>query len=694
MNSIESLPGLKKLWAETKGSTEICIAVLDGPVDKSHICFNTAQLKQIDFMALGNAGIDPASQHGTHVASIIFGQHNTNVKGVAPGCRGISIPIYSSKNGGSLSCLQLDLARAINQAIDQGAHIINISGGELSASGVADPILEKAIRRCHENNILLIAAAGNDGCRCLHVPASVSSVLAVGAMGHDGTALDFSNWGEIYQKQGILALGENILGAVSATREKVIQKSGTSFATPIVSGVAALLLSLQLEYKQEFDPLKIRQILLESADACGPLINIKPDTNCEKMLAGRLNISTACKLLRASVDKDDINNKAKYTKVESASLKRVEVVPQDLIQSNLASNSSIQTNLFTKTNQSEKRSYVMSENPYIPQEATDAAEINDVVSNEADTNNSGVQAAELTSSQDTEIELPVSTTSTIEASEVTASDCSCQQGEAAPGIAYVLGQLGYDFGTESKRDSFLQLAGTDVHNPSELLKYLKNDPASAANIYWTLSLDATVVYAIQPYGPFAANVYTRLQEFLDEQINQGVERVSIPGYVKGSVRLLNGQQVPILYPDLRGMYSWSTEHLIKAICGESPKEAKALALHAKKVDGVQNFLERVYYEVRNLGVSPQERAMNYAATNAFQIEDVYNKAIENDMKLDSIEVERSPICRPGSDCWDVKLGFFNPSKRHEQARHVHRFTIDVSEVIPVTVGKPRHWDVY
>jgi hypothetical protein len=40
------------------------------------------------------------------------------------------------------------------------------------------------------------------------------------------------------------------------------------------------------------------------------------------------------------------------------------------------------------------------------------------------------------------------------------------------------------------------------------------------------------------------------------------------------------------------------------------------------------------------------------------------------------------------------LTFFNPSRRLEQARRVYRFTVDVSDVIPVTVGKVRHWDVY
>jgi hypothetical protein len=64
------------------------------------------------------------------------------------------------------------------------------------------------------------------------------------------------------------------------------------------------------------------------------------------------------------------------------------------------------------------------------------------------------------------------------------------------------------------------------------------------------------------------------------------------------------------------------------------------------------------------------------------------------MALDTIEVERSPICRQDSDCWDVKLIFFNPEKQFEVARKVFRFTVDVSDVVPVLVGDVRQWSMH
>jgi len=663
LNLSVSAAGLRELWQETQGDPRICIAVLDGAVDVSHPCFSGVDLTHIQNIVSVQAGDDYASQHGTHVASVIFAQHGSPVQGIAPQCRGLIIPIFSTATGQSLSCSQLDLARAINLAVEKGAHIINISGGELAASGVADSILSQAIANCAKSGVLIVAATGNDGCQCLHIPAAEPTVLAVGAMDSEGMPLEFSNWGDAYQKQGVLAPGQNIVGA--APGGGVVTKSGTSFATPIVTGVAALLLSLQLKQGKEPDPKAIQAAILETEDSCDPI----KMSDCRKLLAGRLNI------------------KAAHSKVAATSSSNI--VGQEIIG---------KTNEIYPSVSGLARASISNHKSNIKQEKSKMTENEIINSPEISVpSEQGVLAAEYPI-RPNEIATPVAPEDvSVSPSEIIAAGCGCGgDTQAAPsdGLGYVLGQLGYDFGTEANQDSFTQLAGTPLHDPQALLRFLDDQPAAVANVTWTLSLDATVVYAIQPYGPFANLVYDRLKEYLNDQLCNGVERVSIPGVIQGSVRLLNGQQVPILYPDIRGMYAWSTDALILACCGESPKEEKAAAKHSHKVDGVRNFLDRVYYEVRNLGTTAQERAMNYAATNAYQVSDVYNNAIEQDMKLDNMEVERSPICRPGSDCWDVKLVFFNPAKRTEQARHVHRFTVDVSTVIPVTVGKVRHWDIY
>lgn len=251
---------LQQLWALTKGDSQICIAILDGLVDQSHPCFAGANLTRLPTLVQGEATANGAmSLHGTHVASIIFGQPNSSVEGIAPNCQGIIIPVFPD-SGRKLS--QLDLSRAIEQAVNAGAHIINISGGQLTDFGETESWLEKAVQLCNEKNVLIVAATGNDGCECLHVPASIPTVLAVGAMDEQGKPIDFSNWGT----QGILAPGKDILGAKPGGGTE--RFSGTSFATPIVSGVAALLLSLQVQRGEKPDPHQVRIALLETAIPC------------------------------------------------------------------------------------------------------------------------------------------------------------------------------------------------------------------------------------------------------------------------------------------------------------------------------------------------------------------------------------------------------------------------------------------
>ena len=634
--------GLRALWDLTTGDPRIRVAILDGPVDAQHPCFSRASLIQLNTLVRAGAGNDAASRHGTHVASILFGQHGTAVSGVAPGCTGLIAPIYSPSGGDVLICSQLDLARAVNQAAAAGAHIINISGGEPVTHGSAAPILFDAIRRCQERGILIVAATGNEGCRCLHVPAALPSVLAVGAMNGQGGPLDFSNWGDAYRAQGVLAPGESIPGAIPGGGLAV--GTGTSFAAPIVTGIAALLMSVMIERGQRPDATQVRDAILNSADPCPG-----GSSDCRRFLAGKLNVISALKRLGIS-----LHRQSYVPAVRAASYKTQNISNYHQIR-----------DIMSDTNSSQTLTASAPPETNIETATPGACEISSA-SQRVVTPQAGVQA----------------------------SGCGCGGKPDAPQIAYALGQVGYDFGLEARRDSFLQTSQKNVLDPMEMLNYLQENPSAAGSLVWTLSLDTTPIYAILPSGPFAATGYERLRELLRSQLAEGAERVSIPGLIRGSMTLMSGQTVPVLIPEIRGMYSWTTGMLVKAILGAPPEANKEAKAYGDKASGIQNFLERIYYELRNLGATSQERAINYAATNAFQLIFVYGDAIKSDLKLDTIEVERSPICRPGADCWDVKLVFFHPARRMEQARRVYRFTVDVSDVVPVTVGKVRSWDVY
>lgn len=610
------LPGLSALRAETSGDPRICIAVLDGPVDLAHSCFAGAELTPVDTLIPHCATEGGATQHGTHVASLLFGQPGSPLRGIAPRCRGVLLPIYGDLPGGGVrAAMQLDLARAILKAIDLGATIINVSGGELVASAEADPYLTNAVRLCRESGILLVAAAGNDACECLHLPAALDGTLVVGSMDLDGQPLDASNWASAYASRGVLAPGRRIPGA-QGPGGGIVHRNGTSFSAALVSGIAALLMSAQLLRGENADARAVYDAILAGAAPCNP------NDDCRRLFRGRLDIpKTRTILLKGGT-------------------------------------------------------ITMNE----PEQNTGAAEMPPF----------GATAAPDLGITPSAIAENHPATSGVLPSCGGKEDCSCKEkgscsgGGNKPPIAYALGRIGYDFGSEARRDSFVQAGLRNPYNPQDLLVYLEANPWAAQDVIFTLEQDSTPIYAVQGGGAFAAHVYERLREFLSDHLGGDAETVSLPSYVGGTATLANGQTLPILWPDPRGMYSWNRAALLQSVGAENESQGSAIG----------NFLDRVSYDLRNLGIDPRERALNFAATNAFQVARVYESAIRDSLELDTISVERSPICRPRSDCWDVSLVFFDPNQRLTRSRRIYRFTVDVSDIIPVTIGGVRHWDVY
>ncbi len=67
------------------------------------------------------------------------------------------------------------ISPASSLAVEAGTHVINVSGGQRIPTSEAQDLLARAIRHARDRNVLIVAAAGNDGCACLHVPAAVAS---------------------------------------------------------------------------------------------------------------------------------------------------------------------------------------------------------------------------------------------------------------------------------------------------------------------------------------------------------------------------------------------------------------------------------------------------------------------------------------------------------------------------------------
>ena len=700
------IEGLTELWSATRGDEAIRVAVLDGPVDLSHPAFAGAKLDLINTLSSDAPARGTAGLHGTHVASVLFGQHDGPVKGIAPNCHGIIIPVFEDAPGGAIApCSQVDLARAISDAIDAEAHIISVSAGQFSKSAEAHPLLAHAVTAGAERGALIVAAAGNDGCACLHVPGALPSVLAVGAMNAKGEPLDFSNWGERYRDQGVLALGENVPGA--RLGGGVVRYSGTSVATPVVSGVAALLLSWQLANGRRPDPRDVRRAILASALGC----EHRRVPDCDRLLMGRLNITGSLKILRGGgrvVAKQSEGRQPARTPVFEGAVSAY-LPPRDEARGVRAA----------------ALDHVGPADEPVDDAPEDGEE--EAPPDETEAPQDETSAATQGARPETRTRAPVEPArrpgpaprpaapagdgGSVQPARATGpgysaylypSACAC--GGGAPlQLVYALGQLYYDFGTDARRDSLGQAMGVvlgaegNPDNPFDLIEYLEKKPWDSAAVIWTLNDETTPVYAIQAEGPYAHDIYACLRQCFKEQLKEGVERVSVPGFLgPGKVRLYTGQEIPVIYPELRGMYSWTSKALVDAVCGAEPPASASEAKkkqYADKADELRSFLDRVYYDIRNQGLDPRDRAINYSATNAFNIERVFERAMKESLALDTIEVERSPICRMDSDCWDVKLVFFNPEKLFEVARRVFRFTVDVSDVVPVLVGSVRQWTI-
>jgi hypothetical protein len=100
---------------------------------------------------------------------------------------------------------------------------------------------------------------------------------------------------------------------------------------------------------------------------------------------------------------------------------------------------------------------------------------------------------------------------------------------------------------------------------------------------------------------------------------------------------MSSEVVPVIIPEVRGMYSWSDDALLRAVIQPNTPEDKAEELKNR----IREVLDRIYYDYRNLGVTPKERALNYAATDAFQVSIAISQATLSDRAIETIDVGSS-----------------------------------------------------
>ncbi|MEI6404015.1 MAG: S8 family serine peptidase, partial [Actinomycetota bacterium] len=212
--------------------------------------------------------------HGTHVAGIIAaGLNGVGVVGVAPGAKVMAVKASVSPSGGIPSSAALG---AVQYAVDNGADIINMSfGTAVGTTRSAAAVLEMAVQYAVDRGVLVVAAAGNSGADISSsyvFPAAFSlfypGVIAVGSTTNTDERSSFSNYGT---PVNLYAPGSYLMSTIGTGGYGY--KSGTSMATPMVAGGAAVVLS----HDPTLTPAALRTTLVGSARALGwgaPMLDV------------------------------------------------------------------------------------------------------------------------------------------------------------------------------------------------------------------------------------------------------------------------------------------------------------------------------------------------------------------------------------------------------------------------------------
>jgi subtilisin family serine protease len=213
----------------------------------------------------GNANVSgPEPLHGTHVAGIIAALDSLGVRGIA---RNVKIMALRTVPDGDER--DKDVANAIRYAADNGAHIINMSFGK--AYSPYKKLVDDAVKYADSKGVLMVHAAGNEGADVGSAASFPTPVyldgsgrarnwIEVGATswkGKDSLVAGFSNWGK--GVVDIFAPGDDIESTAPGGTYK--KESGTSMASPVVAGVAALIMS----YYPNLTAADVKRIVLESA---------------------------------------------------------------------------------------------------------------------------------------------------------------------------------------------------------------------------------------------------------------------------------------------------------------------------------------------------------------------------------------------------------------------------------------------
>lgn len=246
-------------WSLVKPGSKVTVAILDTGVDVNH-----PDLK--NRLVPGTNTVNPLKStrddvgHGTHVAGIAGAGINNGqgIAGVAgfPNIKIMPVKVFDGSGGGS----DISISDGIIWAADHGARVMNMSFGSYYQSDV----LNEAIDYAYKKGVVMVAAAGNWASQDISYPAAISKVMAVSATDKDNKLADFSSYGPMID---VCAPGDKIYSTFwdPYKGSTYSEMSGTSMASPMVAGLAALLLAKNPKLTND----EVRQIIEASATDLG-----------------------------------------------------------------------------------------------------------------------------------------------------------------------------------------------------------------------------------------------------------------------------------------------------------------------------------------------------------------------------------------------------------------------------------------
>ncbi len=287
--------------AFTRGRSDVRVAVLDTGVNLQHQELqgklapgaNFVNLTGLDTTGfIGNfLGADNVSEdevgHGTHVSGIVAAKGLQMDEGVCPECTIMPVRVLATlKVGDRLTGAGIvdNINSGIKWAVDNNADVINMSLGIRYAGGGLPH--QDVIRYAISKNVTVVAASGNDGTAERYYPGALPGVFAVGAVDDTGTVTNFTSYGaNIF----VVAPGLNIYS--SYAHNTYAFASGTSQASPFVTGTVGLLKSYALDRGHRLTHHEISTILKATSD------KIDSRLRNEHAGYGLINLADAFKLL-------------------------------------------------------------------------------------------------------------------------------------------------------------------------------------------------------------------------------------------------------------------------------------------------------------------------------------------------------------------------------------------------------------